>query len=307
VIAMALALVPTPTAGAASFEFRDGVSTEDESYVREGMSLAQRYVAEHLTTTADPPVSIEVRATDDTVCGYAVACTNRSLIVVFTASPGWIQSAPFARVQTLVHEYVHVHQNDVLAEDADTPPAWFIEGMAEYLGFDAVIRQGLIRRQDVRDYEAWVTDLYPDMPSLAGLEDWDDFQDESAEVYSLAYLAIEELMEAREPADLDRFLIQVHLTHEWRASFQKVFARDVNAFYREIEVKRDELIAPVSMPKPFKLFTPQFIASPLRIELGADAYETGKQLTVLGRSEAAAVCRIRLQSQESGEQLLRTT
>src|SRR5687767_14384791 len=150
-----------------SFSFGSAVSTEDASYVTEGVAMARDYVASTLSEVSAPLV-INVRSTDDSTGGGAVAFYGGNYIVVFTGSPGWVALSPFDRVHVVVHEYIHAWQHQSLGEDEHALPAWFIEGMAEYLSYDAISRRGLVRPQAVRDYHAWSVQSAPD---LAGLEE----------------------------------------------------------------------------------------------------------------------------------------
>jgi hypothetical protein len=290
-----------------SFDIAKAVSTEDAVYVREGITLAQDYVTETLSDISDSPLYVAVFDDDDFFCGQALACATETSIVVLAGTPKWNSLAPFERVQTIVHEYIHVYQYAMAHDAVDTMPAWFIEGMAEYLAYDAVAQLGLVRASDVRDFHAWALAWNPDIAALDDLENAYAFYSEYGPAYSLAYLALDELMKERPLSDLDRFLEQVGKGHNWRASFQKVFERDLNAFYRSFAIARDDLVAPRRKPKPFTPVIPEFDESPLSIDSVSGPVAVGDQLTVLARADAAAVCRIRLRNERSGEDVLRST
>jgi hypothetical protein len=291
-----------------SFDIAEAVSIEDATYVREGIALAQRYVAETLTDISDAPIRVAVFADDDFFCGEeAIACANESSIVVLTDTPDWNSLAPFERVETVVHEYIHVYQFAKLEDQKDIPPTWFIEGMAEYLAFDAVVKQGLVSANDVRDFETGLVAQYPELSPLEEFEDRGAFYSEPGPVYSLAYMAIAEMMNGHSPSDLDRLLEQVESSHNWRGSFLTVFGQGIGRFYQSFAETREDLPPLIFLPKPFTLLTPQFFESPIHITTVMGPFEEGEQMTVLGSSDASAVCRIRLLNKQSGQDISQTT
>jgi hypothetical protein len=290
-----------------SFDIANAVSPEDAVYVREGFTLAQTYVTATLSDISDSSIRVAVFDNDDFFCGQALACATETSIVVLAGTPQWNSLAPFERIHTIVHEYIHVYQFAMIHDDMETMPAWFIEGMADYLAYDAVTDLGLVRETDVHDFHAWTLAWNPDMAALDDLENSYAFYGEYGPAYSLAYLALDELMRERPLSDLDRFLQQVGKGHNWRASFQKVFERDLNAFYRSFANARDDLVAPRRMPKPFSPVIPEFDGSPLAIDSVSDSVAVGEQLTVLARAEAAAICRIQLRNERSGEDVVQST
>jgi hypothetical protein len=290
-----------------SFNIANAVSTEDAVYVREGITLAQDYVTETLSDISVPPLYVAVFDDDDFLCGHALACANETSIVVLAGTSDWNSLAPFERVQVVVHEYIHVYQFAMIHDDMETMPAWIVEGMAEFLSYDAVAQRGLVRAIDVRDYHTWALAWDLGMPALDDLEDSQAFYEENGPTYSLAYMAVDELMKDRPLSDLDRFLKDVQLTHDWQVSFEKVFEQDLNVFYRSFANARDDLVAPRRMPKPFTPVSPEFDESPLAIDSISDSVVVGDQLTVLARAKAAAICRLRLRSEQSGEDVFQST
>jgi Peptidase of plants and bacteria len=290
-----------------TFDIANAVSTEDAVYVREGITLAQDYVTATLSDISDSPIRVAVFDNDDFFCGQALACATETSIVVLAGTPQWNSLAPFERVHAIVHEYIHVYQYAMAHDGMETMPAWFIEGMADYLAYNAVTDLGLVRETDVHDFHTWTLAWNPDMAALDDLENSYAFYGEYGPAYSLAYLAIDHLMKDRPLSDLDRFLEQVGKGHNWRASFQKVFERDLNAFYRSFANARDDLVAPRRMPKPFSPVIPEFDGSPLVIDSVSTPVAVGDQLTVLARADAAAVCRIRLRNENSGEDMFQST
>jgi hypothetical protein len=290
-----------------SYSIPKTVSAEDVAYVREGITLAQSYVTENLSGMSDTPLVINVRNSDDPTTAHSVAFSGGDYIVVFTGSPGWIRLAPFDRVHVVVHEYIHAYQYAKLHDDEAALPAWFIEGMAEYLSFDAVAQRGLVRAQDVRDFHAWAVASNSDLSALNDLEGTDAFYSEYGPVYSLAYLALDDLMNGHSPAALERLFIEIRADHDWQSAFEDVFGQDLETFYRSFAETRDELIAPVSRPDPFVPINPVKFNSAVSIASLSSVDALGEQMTVLAYAHAGAICQLRILGEESGETITRTT
>jgi hypothetical protein len=283
-----------------SFNIGSAVSTEDASYVTEGVAMAKDYVSLTLSEVSEPLV-INVRSTDDTTGGGAVAFYGGNYIVVFTGSPGWVALSPFDRLHVVVHEYIHAWQHQSLGADGPTLPAWFIEGMAEYLSYDAISRQGLVRPQAVRDYHAWSVQSARDLAGLEELADRSAFYTEHGPVYSLAYLAIARLLGDESPDLLDKFIDRIRLGQKSESAFNSVFGQDLQSFYRSFAIYRRDFISPVRVPEPFISVLPIAVEGTVRIVSAPDSAAPGEQLLVLGRSEAGAICRFTLADSGASE------
>ena len=285
-----------------SFSISAAVSDEDASYVMEGIALAQDYVDETLSEFSEPLV-INVRGTDDTTGGDAVAFYGGNYIAVFTGSPGWSSMLPFDRVHVVVHEFVHAYQHDRLQGAESALPAWFIEGMAEYLSYDAVADLGLVRPGAVRDYHAWAVASAPELADLKALHGQDAFYSEHGPVYSLAYLAIADLMADRPVSSLVRFFNRIRLGQEWRAAFKLEFDRDIDAFYAAFSEALRDLVSPVRIPEPFTRAFPRDLDAGVFIDSDVENIAAGQQLLLLGRSGAGAICQFSLTGAQAGPDL----
>src|SRR5688572_16995993 len=90
-------IAPTPVAAGTdlSFSIGDKVSAEDAAYVREGIALAEDYVATTLTDISDEELVVNVRNSEDTPGLDSTAFSGGSYIAIFTGAAGWSQVAPF--------------------------------------------------------------------------------------------------------------------------------------------------------------------------------------------------------------------
>ena len=281
-----------------SFSFGIAVSSEDASYVTEGVAMAQDYVAMTLSEVSEPLV-INVRSTDDTTGGGAVAYYGGDYIVVFTGSPGWVALSPFDRVRVVVHEYIHAWQHQSLGDDEDTLPAWFIEGMAEYLSYDAISRLDLVAPQAVRDYHAWSVQSVPDLAGLDELADHAAFYSERGPVYSLAYLAIARLLGDESPDLLVQFVDRIRFGQNLESALNGVFGQDLDSFYRSFATYRNDLISPVRVPESFVGTFPIEVEGTVTIDSAPDTAMAGEQILVRGQSEAGAICQFQLADNQS--------
>jgi len=289
-----------------TFSIGEGVSAEDEVIVREGIALGQAYIDETLAPFPKSKITVNVRHTRDTTSTGAVAFSAGSYIVVFTREPGWKSIAPFDRVHVVVHEYIHSWQRATAGRDSDAP-LWLIEGSAEYLSFDAVARDTLVRRQEVIDAQTWAVLNAPEMATLEQLEDRDAYYGETGPVYSLAFLAVTQLARKGGPAAVSQFFEAMGDGDSWQEAFATAFGQDVDSFYASFERARADLIAPRDMPDPFLPIHAVHTESPLDLTPLPETASAGEQVTVIGESDPGATCTMRLRSTESGERLTRTT
>jgi hypothetical protein len=301
-VALAVLIQPAPALGVqtggadtpvVTHSISESVSDEDAAYVTEGIALAQGYVA---AFGADLPESlvVNIRGTDDTTGGGAIAFCGGPFIVVFTGSPGWRMYSPANRIQVVVHEYIHAAQYAALGDQWNALPAWFVEGMADYLAYDAVANLGLIRPREIRDYQAWVVDHSSDLPALSDLEAREAFRNEVGPAYSLAGLAIADLLGDLPPETLLTFVDDAGSGRNWRLIFEQTFGRSLPAFYKEFAVTRAELIAPVRPPEVFAPAVPTVQKSAVLPGRDPVAMTSGDQLLVQASADPGSICHFTL-------------
>jgi hypothetical protein len=301
-VALAVLIQPAPalavqTGGAdtpaVTYSISESVSDEDAAYVTEGIALAQGYVAAY---GADLPESlvVNIRGTDDTTGGGAIAFCGGSFIVVFTGSPGWLTYAPANRIQVVVHEYIHAAQYAALGDKWNTLPAWFVEGMADYLAYDAVADLGLIKPRAIRDFQGWAVSTSSDLPALGDLEAPDAFYNEFGPAYSLAGLAIADLLGDLPPETLLTFVDDAGSGRNWRLIFEQTFGRALPAFYKEFAVTRAKLIAPVRAPEAFAPAVPTVQESPVLPGRDPISMTSGDQLLIRATADPGSICHFAL-------------
>ena len=111
-------------------------------------------------------------------------------------------------------------------------PRWISEGMAESLAYRALVADGLIPQTNMDTFTRRQLLTATTHPTLQQLETlWQD----SANPYSLAYLAVDRLLAANGPLPLRAWCQAVGRGEEWHAAFAAAFGESTDAFYARFE------------------------------------------------------------------------
>jgi hypothetical protein len=114
-------------------------------------------------------------------------------------------------------------------------PRWLSEGMAESLAYRSLVADGLIPQANMDTFTKRQLIGATTHPALAQLEtQWPD----SANPYSVAYLAVDRLLAANGPLPLREWCNAVGRGVEWHAAFAQAFGEDTAAFYARFEAYR---------------------------------------------------------------------
>lgn len=171
------------------------------------------------------------------VCGHAGVTGD---IQIFLASDCWAPLTEVQRRGVLVHEAFHTLQHQFL-RDAYALPRWLMEGSAEYASFDVLNDWGLLDPVSSRSaLIAGAAAVSAPLKQLAELRGW-NAADEYGRQYNLSTLAVEQLVRGKGWKQVALFLrdIQTSEVSNWRRSFEKVFGRSIQRFYREFETQRE--------------------------------------------------------------------
>jgi hypothetical protein len=271
------------------YRIGDNVTAEDESYVREGIRLAQEYLLDAFGVTVDGAIIVNVRATGAPANPGEIGEAGNGYIAYFTGAMGWKRFSPAFRVEVVVHEFVHVYQTHILGPESSDVPLWMIEGTAEYLASDALISRGLINPVDAEAYRYW-TIAEAGLDELADYEPQGVFRQADARVYGLAYLGMAWLAREHGVASIGAFFEDVGDGAEWETAFKEAFGITPRGFYRAFEEERADYIQPVDPPDVYAEIAPLESASSVRITDRPDMIAPGEQLVLLARSEPHARC-----------------
>ena len=224
------------------FQIDSGVSAEDEAYVREGVRLAQDFLAATFGLDVTAPVTFEVEAGDPG--GRSAAGTYGSgRVGIETAHPVWTEAGALQRTKIVVHEYFHLLQDDLL-NGHERGPLWLMEGAAEYVAYLAVAERGLIPYDAVRDYHYGGVAFNPllaleDLESSAGFA----VANESCCAYSLAPLAVEVLTVSRGIAAITDYYSRLGRGDDPQDAFEAAFGVALEDFYPAFAVQRQGFVS----------------------------------------------------------------
>jgi len=296
-------MVPLQRVAAEDLHFYIGptIAADDAMFIREGVRLGQDYVEDELRAEIETPTIINAVPAEPRNGADLVGLSTSHALVVFTGSRGWEETAPFDRVHVVVHEYMHVVQQELGGERQDAP-LWLDEGIAEYVGFQAVIEAGLVEQAAVDDYNALLIMLDVPLPPLDELERPIDFQSQPSSVYGLSYLAVKQLVGDR-PEAITRYYERLRSGGNWRSAFQSAFRINPRAFYREFETARENISAPFAFPDAFASIDEVEFAADVTINDAPEAIERGDQLLIRADSNAGVRCSLTVETR-AGRELL---
>jgi len=136
-----------------------------------------------------PTVALTIIVKDSN--GPSTATGGGDTITIYARHPGWAGGSTTRRLKIVIHEYFHVFQSFV---GWPSPPVWFLEGAAEYMGWHVQVDSGLVSNDFAKECN---TRTYFNF-SLPGLLDLEDNRFYSApgdgNVYSMVYLAVDFLV-----------------------------------------------------------------------------------------------------------------
>jgi hypothetical protein len=301
VLAIFWPMVASPQSVAAKtpkivFSISDGVSSEDEANVREGVSFALDYLQDVYNADLSESISVNVRDTADPSDSSTLAFASGDYLVVFTGAPGWDNMAPALRLQVILHEFVHIFQFDAIGSDDDSSPLWFIEGMAEYVSFAMIQDLGILDANDIYEAQTWaVARGRKRLSELSELEGTRQFQNAYGPVYPLAYLAVAELV-ADDPVErITAFLGRVTDGSSWQEAFEETFEQTPNEFYAQFQTWiSDEMLAPSRQPASFEYITTDRADADVTVVNSPDSVESGQQVVLIAQTDPNAGCRFEL-------------
>ena len=182
-------------------------------------------------------------ATARIVTGDATYCCLAHLdgIDITTGNSEWVSPRAVApdtwpadteRMELAAHEYVHVWQGEVGGNGCMLGPRWLSEGMAESFAYRSLVGAGLIPQTNMDVFTKRQLITASTHPALAQLEtQWPD----SANPYSVAYLAVDRLLAANGPLPVRAWCEAVGRGIEWHSAFAQAFGEDTASFYARFE------------------------------------------------------------------------
>lgn len=277
------------SANGITFSFDPGISDADRDDAVEGTLLGHNIIAGFVGTDGLDGTQILVSASASDDSPYIMASTIRQRIEVFAGGPAWQEAPSLIRIETLVHELMHVYQNALEQNGAVPVPLWFDEGTAEALGYLAISRLGVVDQDDIYALNQYLLTRYPYEGSLAGLQAYGSMD---ADSYPLAYIAVQYLL-GRAGMSVSA-LTQVYQAlgngQSFAAAFQSVFGQSLDDFYVDFDTWRTGLVQVTTLPIDFT--TPHFsgVSANAAWEQVQNQVARGDQLMLVVATAPGASC-----------------
>lgn len=242
-----------------TFSFDPNSSEADRNDTVEGTLLGQEVIGGFVGMEGLNGARITVSAVASDRSPYIMASTRGQEIEVYAGSPSWQDAPSLIRIETLVHELMHVYQNALEQHTSAPVPLWFDEGTAEALGYLAISRLGVVDQDDIYALNQYLLTRYPYDGSLAGLQAYDSMD---ADSYPLAYIAVQYLLgrAGMSVSALTQVYQQLGSGQSFTTAFQTVFGQSANDFYVEFDAWRTGLVQVSTVPSEFK--TPAYSGAP---------------------------------------------
>lgn len=286
------AVVVTAQSTLASIDVEVGVSQIDADFVIEGVRLAQDFFIHTVGATIDRPVNVLVSAGSASGSPGHIAVASKEEITVYTGSIGWRQSSPAERFAVIVHEYTHFYQYLRLGLNDFAAPAWFDEGLAEYLSMQALSDLGMVDIGDFNLYWARLLQLNPVEATLKSLESWPTFQSSEGAVYPYSYFAVMKLFQTASLSAIEGFYESMATDASFEAAFFAAFGITADDHYESFEPWRLTLEVARELPRDLSVFTALEMESPIHpIDVPRDL-ELEQQSRVHVLAIPAAACSI---------------
>ncbi len=265
------------------------VNEPDRIDVVEGARLGLEVIGSFVGTAGLDAVDIFVSAEEASSGPYTMASTRGNEIEVFTGGRSWQSAPPLIRLETMVHELMHVYQNALEGRAIVTVPLWFDEGTAEALGYLAITRLGVVDQDDVYELSLFQLTHSPVETSLAAFAPYGSM---TADSYPLAYIAVQYLLgrAGLSVSALAQVYENIARGMSFSGAFRMVFGQSLDDFYVEFDRWRTSLAAVRLPPPDFIPWRATGQAAPavwgsIRTEVGA-----GHQLALVVVTEPGAEC-----------------
>jgi hypothetical protein len=240
---------PPPTPGdprGMYFTVGPGVDARSIADVHEGIDRVSAYLARAVGGDRSRVATTRIRVGDGTERYCCLAQSDG--IDIVTSNTEWVSpraaasdtwTADTERTELAAHEYVHVWQSELGGNACMLGPRWLSEGMAESLAYRTLVADGLIPQANTDTFTKRQLISATTPQALAQLEtQWPD----SANPYSVAYLAVDRLLAATGPLPLRAWCSAVGRGVEWHTAFAQAFGEPTDAFYARFEAYRSAYV-----------------------------------------------------------------
>lgn len=224
------------------FMFDPGVPASDREFIRRVVKTVQQYFV--IARPKGPAVKVMVR-------GYWNRCPFDGLLAmgddggleICASLPGWRNIDAVSSWRTVAHEWFHVVQGNLayqtyLSAGLSTVPAWFFEGSAEWMAWNAVAHFGVASQSYAESTMRWWASSVSAPLNRMSTPDrlWDASPGTSAS-YGVAYWAVDYL--GATPQKLLLLYRRLGEGMEFPEAAKKTFGRAIGSkFYKDFETYR---------------------------------------------------------------------
>ena len=269
----------------ATFQFDPGVSELDKYDVIEGIRLGQLTIANSFGIPNLANLRIYVLSDADPESDTTLATTFGSEIEVYTGSEMWQSLSQIERVATLVHELFHVYQNLMIESAIEPELAWFAEGTADAVGFQAIFPLGVTDQDEVYNLMSYMLTESQVATPLSQLEGFDSMD---ADAYPVAYMAVQYLLGSRglTVSAIGDVYDGLAAGNTFADAFQAAFGVSLADFYAEFEAWRPGIVTTSELDDDFWAEEVVTSSSALVLEVAPSEVPSTGQLIVSGQTDA---------------------
>lgn len=152
----------------ARISYESSVTSGDRTMIEQGLAGAGSYLREALGFELTD-VCIDVYVSSSAVAGRAE--TNGSRVALFTTPEGWPSPTSAQLALVTAHELMHVWQFALAGDYAGAEPAWLVEGSADVLAFEVMLREGIMDAEAIASRTA-----LPSGPLIARMSAIESYQ-----------------------------------------------------------------------------------------------------------------------------------
>lgn len=233
------AAIASPTVAPAPsglrFDFAPDTSDADTPPLRLGISRATDYLREYVGGDRPRSIVVYVVTSGGGIGGGDPGGTGYMYLTARDPALGQPFAPEIESQKTSAHEYVHTWQGDLGC--LFPAPKWFKEGMAEFIAYAGLIRDGVLTEAEVLAFHRHIQRA-PRQSSLLELE---TAFPQDAYPYSVGYHAIRLLLMSRDPLTLRTLCEDLGNAVPWEVAFQLSFGTTREAFYAEFAAYRKGL------------------------------------------------------------------
>ncbi len=224
------------------FKFDAGVPKSDREFIRRAVKTVQSYFV--IARPKAPAVKAVVR-------GYWGGCPFDAFLAmghsggleICVSLPGWRNMDAVLNWRVVAHEWFHVVEGNLayltwLSAGLSTVPAWFSEGSAEWMAWNAVAHFSGARQTYAQAMmRDWASGVSTPLQSMLTLEQLADASPGSSDSYGVAYWAVDYL--GATPQKLLLLYRRIGEGMAFQQAAKKTFGRAIDSkFYRDFEAYR---------------------------------------------------------------------